>query len=137
MSQTTIPLPLRQVVIERAQSRCEYCRIHQNFSPYTHEVDHLLARKHGGRTELENLALACLPCNRRKGSDLTTLDPVSGEIVPLFNPRRQKWDEHFILQGAYIVGKTAVGRATVFLLNLNAAPRLTKRQFLIVEGVYP
>jgi len=84
MSKTTIPIPLRQLVIERAESRCEYCLIHQSVSPYTHEVDHLLARKHGGKTESQNLALACLPCNRRKGSDLTTIDPRSSEIVALF-----------------------------------------------------
>lgn len=137
MSQTAIPPSLRQQVIERGQNRCEYCRIHQNFSPYTHKVDHLLARKHGGKTTLENLALACLPCNRRKGSDLTTVDPGSGQIVTLFNPRLQGWDDHFVLQGAYIVGKTTTGRATVFLLNLNASTRLIKRQLLLVEGVYP
>jgi hypothetical protein len=137
MSQTTITSRMRQKVIVRAAGRCEYCLIQQNCSPYSHEVDHLIARKHGGKTMLENLALACLPCNRRKGSDLTAIDPVSGEIVSLFNPRVQKWSEHLALNGAYIIGMTPTGRATVFLLALNAPERIVKRQALMAEGLYP
>ena len=137
MSDISIPIAIRMWVIERAKERCEYCLIHQNYSPYAHEIDHFIARKHGGTNEPENLALACLPCNRRKGSDLTAIDPVSQQIVPLFNPRKQNWAEHFALEGAYIVGKTETGRATVFLLALNAPARVVKRQLLIVEGSYP
>jgi 5-methylcytosine-specific restriction endonuclease McrA len=70
---------LRRSVIERAKGACEYCQLHQDFSIYTHEVDHVTATKHGGKTILENLALACLPCNRRKGSDLTSFDPETGK----------------------------------------------------------
>jgi len=132
-----MPPSLRRLVIERADGRCEYCLIHQDVSPYTHEVDHLIARKHGGQTVAENLALACLPCNRRKGSDLTAFDPDSGDIVPLFNPRTQLWTAHFALEGARIVGLTPAGRATVALLALNAPVRLTERQALIALGLYP
>ena len=137
MSSDTIPTALRRFVIERAGGRCEYCLVHQDASPFTHEVDHLVARKHGGQTASENLALACLPCNRRKGSDLTSIDPVSGEIVPLFNPRVQDWNDHLSLQGAHITGLTPTGRVTAFLLNLNAPVRLVERQTLIEQGLYP
>lgn len=137
MSPGTIPAALRRFVTERAGGRCEYCLVHQDVSPFTHEVDHLVARKHGGPTVSENLALACLLCNRRKGSDLTSIDLVSGEIVTLFNPRVQSWSDHFSLEGAHIVGLTPTGRATVFLLALNAPVRLVERQTLIERGLYP
>jgi hypothetical protein len=95
MASNSISASLRHLVIERAQGRCEYCLIHQDVSIYSHEVDHIIALKHGGQTIADNLALSCLPCNRHKGSDFATIDPNSGEIVPLFNPRRQIWEEHF------------------------------------------
>ncbi len=133
----TIPAELRRLVNERAGGRCEYCRLHQDSSPYTHEIDHIIARKHGGQTIPENLALACLACNRRKGSDLTTIDPVTAVVVPLFNPRVQLWADHFVLNGAAIDGLTPIGRGTVFLLALNAADRLARRTVLLLEGLYP
>jgi HNH endonuclease len=68
-------------------------------------VDHVIADKHGGQTVLDNLALSCTLCNRRKGSDIGSLDSETGSLVPLFNPRTQKWADHFILEGAYIVGE--------------------------------
>ncbi len=110
--------------------------MHQDFSIYSHEVDHIIALKHGGNTIAENLALACLPCNRHKGSDLATIDPISGEIIPLFNPRSQVWAEHFTLNNAQIVGITPIGRATVRLLMLNTPTRLLERQVLITQKRY-
>ena len=137
MSALSIPSSLRQLVFERAQGKCEYCFIHQDVSIYSHEVDHIIALKHGGQTIAENLALSGLPCNRHKGSDLATFDPISNEIAPLFNPRRQTWTDHFALEGTRIVGITPTGRATVFLLMLNAPTRLLQRQVLIAQGRYP
>lgn len=101
---SSISASLRRAVEDRAGNCCEYCLIHSDDVPTIHEVDHLIARKHGGSDVLENLALACLPCNRRKGSDLTAIDPISGAVVPLYNPRAQAWDEHFRLEAAVIVG---------------------------------
>lgn len=132
-----IPVPLRQLVGDRAQGKCEYCRIHQDFSIYTHEVDHAVAFKHGGETIAENLVLSCLPCNRHKGSDLTSIDPITGEITPLFNPRVQDWFDHFKLEDGYILGLTSIGRTTVFLLRLNEQTRLQVRQALISQELYP
>jgi hypothetical protein len=128
---------LRQLVTQRAADACEYCLIHQTFSMYRHEIDHAIALKHGGQTIAENLVLACLPCNRHKGSDLTSIDPTTGEITPLFNPRLQTWSEHFNLEGGYIVGLTAAGRTTIFLLRMNEPSRLQLRQALADQGLYP
>jgi HNH endonuclease len=134
---TTISLALRQLVSERAQAKCEYCRLHQDFSIYSHEIDHIIAQKHGGRTVSENLALACLVCNRHKGSDLTTIDPMTQEITPLFHPRSHTWLEHFVLEDSAIVGITQLGRATAFLLMFNNPTRLLQRRALMTQGLYP
>lgn len=119
---------LRREVIQRAEGRCEYCRLHQELSIYTHEVDHVVARKHGGKTVLENLALSCLPCNRYKGSDLTSVDPQTGVITRLFDPRSDVWLEHFILENGRIIGLSAIGRTTVFLLKFNIVNAVRNRQ---------
>jgi hypothetical protein len=105
--------------------------------PFTHQIDHLIPLKHGGQTVSANLALACLECNRYKGSDLTALDPLDGTIHPIFNPHTQVWSEHFGLEGARIIGQTPIGRATVALLRLNDRTRLLQRQILIEAGRYP
>ncbi len=101
------------------------------------EIDHITARKHHGPTIANNLCLSCYYCNSFKGSDLTSLDVKTGRITPLFNPRRQKWARHFRWQGAYLVGRTAIGRVTVALLHINDEYRVELREMLIREGVFP
>ena len=128
---------LRRQVIERAGNYCEYCLLPQELAASTHQVDHVIAEKHGGQTSLENLALSCTVCNRRKGSDISSLDPVTGALVPLFHPRTQHWGEHFRLDGVHIVGMTAEGRTTVTFLILNAIERLLERAAFIRAGQYP
>lgn len=128
---------LRQLVTDRAGGKCEYCLIHQDFSIYSHEVDHATAVKHGGSSTEENLVLACLPCNRYKGSDLTSIDPITKQITVLFNPRLHEWNEHFQIDQGYILGKTTIGRTTIFLLKLNEPKRLMIRQALILQKLYP
>ena len=137
MTSSLIPAELRRLVIERASGHCEYCLIHQDVSIYSHEVDHIIALKHGGQTRADNLALSCLSCNRYKGSDLATIDPINDEIVPLFNPRRQVGDGHFLLNDARIEGITQIGQATSRLLKLNAPNRILERQVLINQRRYP
>lgn len=134
---TYIPTALRQLIDQRAAGTCEYCLIHQTFSIYSHEVDHIIASKHGGESTKDNLVLACLPCNRYKGSDLTSIDPLTGAIMPLFNPRTQIWLEHFQLEEGFILGLTAVGRTTIFLLRMNEINRVQLRQSLAAQGLYP
>ena len=137
MSGTHIPSALRRQVRERAAGRCEYCRVHDSDVLLSHQPDHIIAEQHGGETATGNLALACVHCNRRKGPNIASLDPVSGQLTPLFNPRTQVWEDHFTLEGAYILPRTAVGRVTVRLLDLNHPDRLQVRQALIETGRYP
>ncbi len=129
---------LRQLVVERADERCEYCLLHQRDAAlFDHEIDHVIAEKHRGQTADDNLTLACFECNRYKGSDISSIDPQTNELTPLFNPRQQIWANHFILEGSLIVPLTAVGRVTVVLLRLNVEPRVRRREGLIALGKYP
>lgn len=132
-----IPETHRRQVRDRARGHCEYCLLHDEDAYFPHEADHIIAEKHGGPTVAENLAWACLTCNRNKGTDLASLDPINGRLVPLFNPRRQKWTRHFRVDGARIEPLTAVGRVTVFLLRLNDPERVTERRMLMAAGRYP
>jgi hypothetical protein len=115
MSQTYIPASLRCLVRERAQHRCEYCLIPESVSFSPHWIDHVVAEKHGGQTDAANLANSCVLCNQRKGSDLSSIDPQTGEIVRLFHPRCDRWTDHFRLSGGMIEPLTAIGRVTVAL----------------------
>lgn len=124
---TYVPATLRRQVIERAGERCEYCLLPSEVAFFPHEVDHVIAEKHGGATELDNLAYACWRCNRHKGSDLTSFDPQTRQLSPLFNPRTQAWAEHFAYERERIIGLTPEGRATVNLLRLNSEERLSER----------
>ena len=128
---------LRQLVHNRANGHCEYCHMQARFAVKRHEVDHVRAEKHGGKSIEANMCLSCFECNRHKGSDLTSIDTLTGEITPLFNPRQDNWDDHFRLNGALIEPLTAVGRATVFLLQMNNEDVVDDRQTLIRSGRYP
>ncbi len=121
---------LRRLVEKRASDRCEYCCLPTSVAFFPHEVDHIIAEKHGGKTVLENLALACWRCNRHKGSDLGSFDPETREFVFLFNPRTQQWAEHFSLNRAILVGRSPEGRVTINLLKMNTDERLKERQRL-------
>ena len=132
-----VPEAIRQAVRQRAQGRCEYCLIPEAELLFRHEADHILAAQHGGAPVLENLALACADCNRYKGPNLSSADSETGDIVPLFHPRRDRWDEHFVLHGPRIVGRTPTGRATVFLLRLNDEDRVLARRALQRAARYP
>lgn len=134
---TDISREIPKAVIERAQGRRAYCQKPEDreFNPYRHEIDHVIAEKHGGRTELGNLAYACFQCNRYKGTDIASLDPHSGEVTRLFHPRAQKWEEHFALnEDGYIIPRTAEGRITAWLLRFNDPLRVQQRMDLIAVG---
>lgn len=100
-----------------------------------HEVDHVVAQKHGGATNADNLALSCALCNKHKGSDLSSIDPETAELVALFNPRRQRWVEHFEISGDRLVPLTAIGRVTARLLQFDQAHRVAERELLIAAGL--
>lgn len=128
---------LRRRVFARAGGRCEYCLIRQDDVASRHQPDHVIAEKHGGATDFENLALSCSLCNRRKGSDVAAPDPADGLVSPLFNPRTQHWADHFRLTDLRIEGLTPEGRATARLLQLNSPERLAERGELVRAGHYP
>lgn len=125
-----ISAELRQLVAERANYCCEYCRLPQEFALHKHEPDHILPRQHGGDSIRENLALACFRCNRYKGPNVGSFDPLTGKLVPFFNPRTQNWDAHFLIEGATISPLTAEARVTVKILRLNDEERLQEREYL-------
>ena len=130
MSGQWIAASLRAAVAQRAGARCEYCLVPDGAGLWPHEPDHVIAEQHGGRTELGNLALACFHCNRRKGPNVASVDPDTGQVVPLFNPRVQVWADHFRRDGPRIVAVDPIGRVTVALLRLNSPERLLVRQAL-------
>src|SRR5690348_4207669 len=120
---------LKELVRSRARNACEYCRMPQDATPLiSFHIEHILPRQHGGDDEPGMLALACDRCNAYKGPNLTSIDPVSNTVVPLFNPRQDTWDEHFAVEGGHIRGLTAKGRATARLLNMNAPRRVELRE---------
>lgn len=116
----------------RAESRCEYCRIHEDDEPFAFHIEHILPKKHGGDDHPSNLAWSCQSCNLGKSCNLA--DWLQGEIVALFHPRRQKWNRHFRWSGPLLVGKTKCGRTTIHVLNINAEDRVDLRRRLIALG---
>ncbi|MHC5741302.1 MAG: HNH endonuclease [Nostoc sp.] len=130
MSATYIPVVLRRLVEERANYRCEYCQLPAGVAFFAHEIDHVIAQKHGGATNADNLALTCWRCNRHKGTDLGSFDPETGAFSFLFNPRTQKWAEHFTFLELDLLGLTPTGRTTIRLLQINSDERLAERQRL-------
>ena len=133
-----VPESLRRLVAERAKYRCEYCRIPESNSFYTFQVDHIISLKHGGATVDENLALACIICNRNKGSDLGTILDHSEDIIRFFNPRKDNWLDHFeVTDEGLILPKTLIGKATVKIFALNHPDSILERRLLMSLGSYP
>ena len=132
-----------EAVRRRAGNRCEYCRLPQAAFRRGFHTEHIVARQHGGSTNLDNLAFACWSCNLKKGPNLSVVDPETGEITALFHPRKDEWQEHFTVHvgtliplGVEIRGLTPVGRATVRVLGLNEEMRQMVRYELWLEGLY-
>jgi hypothetical protein len=127
---------LRQLVWDRAQDACEYCRIPQRLDVLPFQIDHIVAAKHHGPTTADNLALCCYFCNAHKGPYLAGLDPETGQLTPLFHPRRDNSEEHFRWRGPVLVGRTAVGRTTVDVLAINLPERVEHRRLLLEANVW-
>lgn len=128
---------LDESVRARANDCCEYCRVPQSCDPLPFQIDHIIARQHGGATVSENLALACYACNHHKGPNIAGFDPATQQTIPLFNPRRDTWSEHFQWQGPELSSLTPVGRVTVLVLAINRDFRVALRRALIQEGIFP
>lgn len=126
---------LRQEVRQEADFRCEYCHVRERHLPFSaFHLDHVLPRQHGGGDDPSNLAWSCQECNLLKGTNLCGVDPDTGAVVRLFHLRKDKWDQHFELMGVRVLGKTPRGRATAWLLQMNAAARLELRATLLALG---
>jgi 5-methylcytosine-specific restriction endonuclease McrA len=119
-----------------AGDRCDYCRMPRRFDPLPFQVDHIIAQQHGGESRLPNLAWSCLHCNKHKGPNIAGIDPVTRQLVPLFHPRRQNWERHFLWEGPILVGRTRTGRATVRVLEINDPDAVAFRTELMDEGVF-
>jgi hypothetical protein len=134
-----IPKSLRERVAAQARYRCGYCLSSEIIIGAPMEIDHIIPRSLGELTEEENLWLACSLCNEHKGARTVALDPLTGEMTPLFNPRRQVWREHFVWtpDGERIIGLTAVGRATAIALALNRLVLIKARQVWVAAGWHP
>jgi len=128
---------LRRIVAARADYLCEYCLVHEENTFFGCEVDHIISVKHGGPTEADNLAYACVFCNRHKGSDIGSVLWRTGEFIRFFNPRIDRWVDHFRLSGAIIEPLTGIGEATARILRFNDSDRILERQALIAVGRYP
>lgn len=128
---------LRQYVSKRANHCCEYCLLPQSVAIHKHEPDHVVPLQHGGETEEQNLALACMRCNRYKGTNVGSFDPETDKLVPFFDPRKHNWSEHFKLISGFIRPLTPEARVTVKILRLNDEKRVRERQQLAEVGFYP
>lgn len=128
---------LRRLVANRANHKCEYCLIHEEDTFFGCEIDHIISLKHGGATAEDNLAYACVMCNRLKGSDLGSISQGTGELVRFFNPRIDRWADHFELDAAFIKPLTNIGEATAGIFDFNNEERVLEREELISLGRYP
>lgn len=127
----------RQLVAARAGQRCEYCRMHQELQGAEFHGEHIVPRTLGGSDELDNLAWACPGCNLAKAFRVRLRDPLTGQEVPLFHPRQDRWAEHFVWQGYELIGVTPIGRAVVVAFALNHPRRLRVRQVEERFGLFP
>lgn len=128
---------LERRVRKRAKQRCEYCLIPVFISEFTFPIDHIIAQQHQGETVFENLALSCPHYNYHKGPNIAGLDPRSRKLTRLFNPRRNRWSAHFEWEGPLLLGKTAVGRTTLYVPAINHPDRVELRRLLIEAELLP
>jgi HNH endonuclease len=130
-SNTYFSVETKTTVATRANGCCEYCRIRQEFIEYSFHIDHIVSLKHGGKSDLGNLAYTCPDCNYNKGANLGTyLNPSERIFVPLFHPRLDIWNEHFEELDGFILSKTPEGEATIRVLMINLPERIILRREL-------
>ena len=131
--------PAYPFVSERAEHRCEYCHVPELVFNFPFEVEHIVPLRQGGATTEANLALACRSCNLRKGVQTTGVDPSSGAEVRLFDPRQDRWPDHFYadLDTGELIGLTTIGRATLAALRMNGEPQRAARRLWLRLGLFP
>jgi hypothetical protein len=129
--------PRHEFVRARSGQTCEYCRLSEALYAGHYFTEHIIARQHGGPNQDDNLAYACGHCNLHKGPNIAGLDPTTGELTRLFNPRTDNWDDHFEWSAHVIIGRTVIGRTTIVVLAMNDATARVIRAALLAEGVFP
>jgi hypothetical protein len=136
---TYISENLRKQIIDHDKSRCCYCLTSEANSGISMTYDHIKPVSQGGDTTFENLCLACRSCNEYKSNLTESIDPLSGETISLFNPRKQKWSEHFMwsADGTKVEGITAIGRATIIRLRMNNPVIIVARKRWVISGWHP
>jgi hypothetical protein len=132
-----IPQSTRKLIVSRAHLLCEYCLLHESQSYIGFELDHIISIKHGGDNELDNLAYACMYCNQNKGTDIGTMLLPSDAFQRFYNPRKDKWSDHFEFSNTLILPKTNIGEGTIKILQLNNVDRLVERQIWLDAGMFP
>lgn len=132
-----VSVELRRLVESRADHLCEYCLIHEDDTFLGCQVDHIISEKHGGQTDAGNLCLACAFCNRAKGTDVGSIATSNGQFVRFFNPRLDRWSDHFVIDGVMIEHRTAIGEATSKILEFNSIERIVEREAMQRIGRYP
>lgn len=139
MPDVTWPNDRRQAIADRAQGCCEYCLSRVDYSPSAFSIEHIIPKIAGGTEDDVNLAFSCQSCNNHKYIKTSAHDPLTGEIAPLYNPRRQPWQKHFMwsVDKALIIGITPTGRATVERLQVNRASVVNLRRLLRSFGEHP
>lgn len=128
---------IRRLVRERANFICEYCLVSEENSYYRHQLEHIISLKHGGSSEPTNLALACIFCNRNKGSDIASIIPGAMELFRFYNPRTDVWAKHFRLEDSRIISLTDIGEVTARIFQFNSEDRILERRLLIRCGRFP
>ena len=139
MPENRVTAQQKKTVAERARGCCEYCSSQARFAVQPFSAEHIIPKSQGGRTTLDNLALACQGCNNYKYTKTEGRDPVSGESVPLYHPRQQRWCDHFAWNDDFtlVIGLTPIGRATIEALQLNRDGVVNLRRVLCAMGEHP
>lgn len=139
MTRRKIPANTQAQVRQQANQLCEYCHTNESWQYVSFTIDHIIPLVEGGSDTVDNLALACFHCNRRKAAKQSALDPETETVVPLFNPRLDEWSVHFkwSIDGLYILPQTAIGRATAALLLLNRERVVLIRAADVEVGRHP
>ena len=134
-----VPTTLRQQIRSQFANCCAYCRTAELLTATTFEFEHIVPLSANGKTVFSNLCLSCPTCNRHKAARQVGLDPQTGEIVSLFHPQQQSWDDHFAWSSdsITILATTSTGRATCMMLNMNRAPLLRVRRLWVKLGEHP
>jgi len=139
MSRFYVSAELQAQVLADAGHRCGYCRSDERLTGIALSTEHLVPRAVGGATVRANLWRSCRACNEHKGAQTDAVDPETGETVPLYNPRQQAWQEHLVWgeDGTIVVGRTAIGRATIHAIQLNRPLLVVARRRWIEGGWHP